>query len=87
MTRDREPGTNSGPVTLQRSNIGPTPDQPLWKVIRTTADALSFDRYPSYVEPMVRAAAIGLGLLALVVLLRGRRSRTYAPVGPDELAV
>src|SRR5690242_8132049 len=40
-------------VTMRRAEIDPTPDQALWVVIRNSADALSFDNYAAFIEPIM----------------------------------
>jgi hypothetical protein len=40
-------------ATMDRSFVPDTPDQPLWVVIRNSTNALSFDRYASFIEPIM----------------------------------
>jgi hypothetical protein len=40
-------------VTMRRAEVPPTPDQALWVVIRNSADALSFDNYAAFIEPIM----------------------------------
>jgi hypothetical protein len=40
-------------VTMRRAEVDPTPDQALWVVIRNSADALSFDNYAAFIEPIM----------------------------------
>jgi hypothetical protein len=38
---------------MRRTEVPPTPDQALWVVIRNSADALSFDNYAAFIEPIM----------------------------------
>lgn len=40
-------------VTMRRAEVDPTPDQALWVVIRNSADALSYDNYAAFIEPIM----------------------------------
>jgi hypothetical protein len=40
-------------VTMRRAEIDPTADQALWVVIRNSADALNFDNYFAFIEPIM----------------------------------
>jgi hypothetical protein len=40
-------------VTMRRAEIDATPDQALWVVIRNSADALNFDNYFAFIEPIM----------------------------------
>jgi len=40
-------------VTMRRAEVPPTPDQALWVVIRNSADALSYDNYSEFIEPIM----------------------------------
>ena len=41
------------PVTMNRAAVPPTPDQALWVVIRNSAEALSFENYAEFIEPIM----------------------------------
>ena len=41
------------PVSLQRAYVPPTNDQTLWVVIRKSADALGFEHYAKFIEPIM----------------------------------
>jgi len=41
------------PVTMNRAAVPPTADQPLWVVIRNSAEALSFENYAAFIEPIM----------------------------------
>jgi hypothetical protein len=41
------------PVTMNRADVPPTPDQALWVVIRNSAEALSFENYANFIEPIM----------------------------------
>ena len=60
---------------LRRTPVPPTPDQPLWEPIRNATNALGFRRYRRFGDDPkggrgCGCAAIGLGVLALIALLR-----------------
>ncbi len=40
-------------VTMRRAEVDPTADQALWVVIRNSADALNFDNYFAFIEPIM----------------------------------
>ncbi len=40
-------------VTMRRAEVDPTRDQALWVVIRNSADAMSFDNYAAFIEPIM----------------------------------
>src|SRR5437763_6843708 len=40
-------------VTMSRAAEPPTPDQALWVVIRNSAEALSFENYATFIEPIM----------------------------------
>ena len=40
-------------VTMRRAEVDPTPDQALWGVISNSADALGFDNYVAFIEPIM----------------------------------
>jgi hypothetical protein len=40
-------------VSMRRAEVDPTADQALWVVIRNSAEALSFDRYADFIEPIM----------------------------------
>jgi hypothetical protein len=40
-------------VTMNRAAVPSTPDQPLWVVIRNSAEALSFENYAAFIEPIM----------------------------------
>jgi hypothetical protein len=40
-------------VTMNRADVPPTPDQALWVVIRNSAEALSFENYATFIEPIM----------------------------------
>jgi hypothetical protein len=40
-------------VTMNRADVPPTPDQALWVVIRNSAEALSFENYADFIEPIM----------------------------------
>ena len=40
-------------VTMRRAEVDPTPDQALWVVIRNSAEALGFDNYANFIEPIM----------------------------------
>ena len=40
-------------VTMRRAEVDRTPDQALWVVIRNSADALGFDNYFAFIEPIM----------------------------------
>jgi hypothetical protein len=40
-------------VTMDRSSVPDTNDQALWVVIRNSAEALSFDKYAEFIEPIM----------------------------------
>jgi len=40
-------------VTMNRADVPPTPDQALWVVIRNSAEALSFENYAAFIEPIM----------------------------------
>jgi hypothetical protein len=50
---DQKPVRPPQQVTLDRAHVPPTEDQALWAVIRNSADALLFDRYASFIEPIM----------------------------------
>ena len=41
------------PVTMNRADVPPTLDQALWVVIRNSAEALSFENYAEFIEPIM----------------------------------
>jgi hypothetical protein len=41
------------PVTMNRADVPPTADQALWVVIRNSAEALSFENYADFIEPIM----------------------------------
>ena len=47
------PPTPPTPVTMQRAQVLDTPDQALWVVIRNSTEALSFQRYADFIEPIM----------------------------------
>jgi hypothetical protein len=51
----KPPPTPSPPVqvTMNRADVPPTADQALWVVIRNSADALSFERYAEFIDPIM----------------------------------
>ncbi|MFL5796905.1 MAG: hypothetical protein ACJ77A_03105 [Actinomycetota bacterium] len=40
-------------VTMRRADVTPTPDQALWVVIRNSAEALAFENYAAFIEPIM----------------------------------
>lgn len=40
-------------VTMNRASVPPTADQALWVVIRNSAEALSFENYAEFIEPIM----------------------------------
>jgi hypothetical protein len=40
-------------VSMRRAEVDPTLDQALWVVIRNSAEALSFDNYAAFIEPIM----------------------------------
>src|SRR5690349_6984358 len=50
---DQTPVRPPQQVTLDRAHVPPTADQALWAVIRSSADALLYDRYASFIEPIM----------------------------------
>ncbi|HEY7430562.1 MAG TPA: hypothetical protein VH641_07505 [Streptosporangiaceae bacterium] len=40
-------------MTMHRAEVDPTPDQALWVVIRNSAEALSFENYAAFIEPIM----------------------------------
>ena len=40
-------------VSMRRAEVDPTPDQALWVVIRNSAEALGFDNYANFIEPIM----------------------------------
>ena len=44
------------PVTMNRADVPPTADQALWVVIRNSAEALSFENYAAFIEPIMCGA-------------------------------
>jgi len=40
-------------VSMRRAEVDPTADQALWVVIRNSAEALSFDNYANFIEPIM----------------------------------
>ena len=48
-------GAGSPPVqvTMNRAAVPPTADQALWVVIRNSAEALSFENYAEFIEPIM----------------------------------
>jgi hypothetical protein len=54
MTVTTEPGRPTPvQVTMRRAEVDPTPDQALWVVIRNSAEALSFENYAAFIEPIM----------------------------------
>ena len=47
------PTPNTVQVTMDRTNIPPTPDQALWVVIRNSSNALGYQNYASFIEPIM----------------------------------
>ncbi len=47
------PPPNTVQVTMDRTNIPPTPDQALWVVIRNSANALGYQNYASFIDPIM----------------------------------
>ena len=60
------PPPNTVQVTMDRTNIPPTPDQALWVVIRNSSNALGYQNYASFIEPIMA----GLGRKAPQLSLR-----------------
>lgn len=40
-------------AVMRRAEVDPTPDQALWVVIRNSTEALSFDNYAAFIEPIM----------------------------------
>jgi len=38
---------------MRRAEVDPTLDQALWVVIRNSAEALSYDNYAAFIEPIM----------------------------------
>jgi hypothetical protein len=49
-------------VTLQRAHVPPTEDQALWVAIRNSTDALGFENYADFIEPIMCAGTLPAGL-------------------------
>ena len=47
------PPPNTVQVTMDRTNIPPTPDQALWVVIRNSANALGYQNYANFIDPIM----------------------------------
>ena len=56
VTRQPPPSPSPFPVTMNRADVPPTPDQALWVVIRNSAEALSFENYAAFIEPIMCGA-------------------------------
>jgi hypothetical protein len=41
------------PVQMQRAEVPPTPDQALWVLIRNSTEALGFESYAEFIEPIM----------------------------------
>ena len=55
---NKHPAASAPPrqVTMTRAAVPPTPDQALWVVIRNSAEALSFENYATFIEPIMGGA-------------------------------
>jgi hypothetical protein len=51
--RQPPPSPSPFPVTMNRADVPPTLDQALWVVIRNSAEALSFENYADFIEPIM----------------------------------
>lgn len=52
------------PVTMQRAQVPATQDQALWVVIRNSTEALAFERYAEFIEPIMGNQAKASGAYA-----------------------
>src|SRR5215467_14122716 len=43
----------AAPVSMQRAYVPPTTDQMLWVIIRKSANALAFNRYADFIDPIM----------------------------------
>src|SRR5262249_52815000 len=50
---DQIPSRPPQQVTMDRAHVPPTEDQALWVVIRNSTDALGFENYATFIEPIM----------------------------------
>ena len=79
----------AAPVSMQRAFVPPTSDQMLWVIIRKSADALAFDNYMDFIEPIMCGdqpnSLAGLAKNAAVRSLQAGRSLPFPDVEPYRL--
>jgi hypothetical protein len=79
----------AAPVSMQRAFVPPTTDQMLWVIIRKGANALEFNRYAAFIDPIMcgdepaSRAAVNRGLAA--TSLRADRALPFPDIEPYRL--
>ena len=76
------------PVAMQRAQVPETPDQALWVVIRNSTEALSFERYADFIEPIMggsRGQELSAAANASFRTLSKRRGLSFPDTEPYRL--
>jgi hypothetical protein len=79
----------AAPVSMQRAFVPPTNDQMLWVIIRKSADALSFNKYMNFIEPIMcgdlPTTFAGVARNVAVQNLQAHRALPFPDVEPYRL--
>ena len=79
----------AAPVSMQRAFVPPTTDQMLWVIIRKSADALAFDNYMNFIDPIMcgaqPASRAGADRAAAARSLRPYRALPFPDIEPYRL--
>ncbi len=79
----------AAPVSMQRAFVPPTTDQMLWVIIRKSANALGFNRYLDFIDPIMcgdePASRAAVNRSVAVKNLQANRALPFPDIEPYRL--